>query len=85
MPVLKRLSPEQIRRHYTHKGFLGVVPVYADMRNPDLPAITERNGIPAFVLDWQARVVQIANMLSDAVIPNFRPFDFPLYLQELET
>lgn len=55
MSVLRRLSRDEIKENFTHKGwFMGVVPVYIDDPLSPFPVLATRNWIP----DWYMDLVQ---------------------------
>lgn len=85
MPLLKFIDRETIHREFTHVGWLLACPVYVDLSNPEMPSLTERNGVPHIWLEINTYAVQFANMLGGWIVgPNFHLFNFPLVVRPLE-
>lgn len=55
MAIFQRLSKEKITTMFTDKAlFCGVVPVYINLQNPQLPHVAVRNWVP----EWSMGAVE---------------------------
>lgn len=74
MAVIKRLSRQEIRKTFTHKGlFLGIVPVYLADLQTDTPLVTARNWIPEWYFDGVEMFFGLTAMLGSLVNPDWEP------------
>jgi len=73
MAILNPLTPADLRKHFTHRGWLGFCPVYMALEGTDGMLIQERNGIPAWWLGFAEMVMGCLITVLSLVDPWWEP------------
>lgn len=77
-----RLSPDDIKRHFTHIGWYFFVPIYIGLDSEDevdveeAPNVSVRNGCPEWLMDAADLIFGIAVALRLKLDPDYEPL-FP--------
>lgn len=58
MSIFHRAKPAEVFRHFTHKGWLGLCPVWLNQRSGN---VTERNWIPEW---WMTANIAVLDTLA---------------------
>ena len=69
MAVFNRLTPYVLRKNFTHYAWLGLVPVYADLRNIENPRLIVRNWIPDCFLPLAEQLVAKLDLRVTGPLP----------------
>lgn len=76
------LTPEQLREGFTHYGYaFGIVPVYVDMRDDEMPMMITRNWIPEILLALVEGVWALQQWVMSLIDPNYEPL-YPVILTD---
>lgn len=77
-----RLSPSEIKQHFTHIGWYFFVPIYIGLESEEeddveaAPMVSVRNGCPEWLMDLADLIFGIAVVLRQLLDPDYEPL-FP--------
>ncbi|MFC5525240.1 hypothetical protein ACFPPA_05735 [Rhodanobacter ginsengisoli] len=73
MSIINPLSPQEIRKRFTHRGWFAFCPVYLAEEGADGMLVSERNGVPAWVMGAAEAFMGVAIFLLCAINPRYEP------------
>lgn len=76
MSILKPIPADQVFRTHTHRGWLGLCPVWTNSHTGE---VVERNGIPALWMLLNIRLIELVDVVRVAFGGESWP-GWPIYL-----